>query len=185
MNKHQCYTYKYSSRKQSSSYSLACPVTWGRRYSWLASFAILSCRMRCALSTPPLSCLSYTNLSILGSAALFFFCLLCLHLAFFHSPHMAVPLQSFSVISLDACTTLVVPPMCSFRILSLLVTLHIHLSILISFTSSRASCPLVVAQVSASFNRTVLTTVFVNLSLQFHWHPPVTQHSTASLRVSP
>ena len=25
----------------------------------------------------------------------------------------------------------------------------------------------------------------VNLSLQFHWHPPVTQHSTASLPVSP
>ena len=50
---------------------------------------------------------------------------------------MVVPLQSFSVIFLDACTTLVVPLMCSFRILSLLVTPHIHLSILISFTSSR------------------------------------------------
>ena len=50
----------------------------------------------------------------------------------------------FSVIFLEACTTPVVPPMCSFRILSLLVTSHIHLSILISFTSSRASCPLVV-----------------------------------------
>ena len=25
----------------------------------------------------------------------------------------------------------------------------------------------------------------MNLSLQFHWHPPVTQHSTASLPVSP
>ena len=31
----------------------------------------------------------------------------------------------FSVIFLDACTTLVVPLMCSFRILSLLVTPHI------------------------------------------------------------
>ena len=51
----------------------------------------------------------------------------------------------FSVIFLDAYTTLVVPLMCSFRILSLLVTPHIHLSILISFTSSRAACPLVVA----------------------------------------
>ena len=48
----------------------------------------------------------------------------------------------FSVIFLDACTTPVVPLMCSFRILSLLVTPHIHLSILISFTSSRASFPL-------------------------------------------
>ena len=34
--------------------------------------------------------------------------------------------------------------MCSFRIVSLCVTPHTHLSILISFTSSRASCPLVV-----------------------------------------
>ena len=65
----------------------------------------------------------------------------------------------FSVILLDACTTLVVHRMCSFRILSLLVTPHIHLSILISFTSSRASCPLVVAQVSAPYNRACLTTV--------------------------
>ena len=65
----------------------------------------------------------------------------------------------FSVIFLDTCTTPVVPLMCSFRILSLLVTPHIHLSILISFTSSRASCPLVVAQVSAPYNRAGLTTV--------------------------
>ena len=41
--------------------------------------------------------------------------------------------------------------MCSFRILSLLVTPHIHLSILISFTSSRASRPPVVAQVTAPY----------------------------------
>ena len=46
----------------------------------------------------------------------------------------------FSVIFLDACTTPVVPLMCSFRILSLLVTPHIHLSILISFTSSLDPC---------------------------------------------
>ena len=64
----------------------------------------------------------------------------------------------FCAIFLDACTTLV-PLMCSFWILSLNVTPHIHLSILISFTSSRASCPLVVAQVSAPYNRAGLTTV--------------------------
>ena len=39
-----------------------------------------------------------------------------------------------SVIFVDACSTLVVPLMCSFRILSLRVTPHIHLSILASFT---------------------------------------------------
>ena len=37
----------------------------------------------------------------------------------------------FSILFLESCTTLVVPLMCSFRILSLLVTPHIHLSILI------------------------------------------------------
>ena len=68
-------------------------------------------------------------------------------------------LSRFSVIFLNACTTLVVPLMCSFRILSLLDTPHIHLSILISFTSSRACCPLVVVQVSAPHNRARLTTV--------------------------
>ena len=65
----------------------------------------------------------------------------------------------FSIIFLDACTILVVPLMCSFRILSLIVTPHIHLSILISFSSRRASCHLVVAQVSAPYNRAGLTTV--------------------------
>ena len=72
----------------------------------------------------------------------------------------------FSVIFMDAYATLVVPLMCSFLILSLLDTTHIHLSILIQFTSSCTSCPFVVA-------------------LQFHWHPSVTQHSTTSLPVSP
>ena len=33
-----------------SSY-LACPVIWGRRYSWLASSSILPCLTRCPLST--------------------------------------------------------------------------------------------------------------------------------------
>ena len=56
--------------------------------------------------------------------------------------------SGFSVIFLDACTTLVIPLMCSFRILSRLVTPHIHLSILISFTSSSAACLFVIARVS-------------------------------------
>ena len=99
---------------------------------------------------------------------------------------MAVPHQSFFGNFLGRLHHSCCPSnhlMCSFLILSLLVTPHIHLSILISFTSSRASCPLVVAQVSAPYNIAGLTT-FVNLCLQFHWHPPATQHSTASLPVS-
>ena len=58
---------------------------------------------------------------------------------------MVVPLVGFFVIFLDACATLVIHLMYSFQILSLIVSLHIFLSILISFTSSRAYCPLVVA----------------------------------------
>ena len=88
----------------------------------------------------------------------------------FHSPHMAVPLQSFFCDFLVCLYHTLVPLMCSFRILSLLVTPHIHLSILISFTSSRAYCPLVVAQVSALYN-SWSDHSFVNVSLQFHWHP--------------
>ena len=42
----------------------------------------------------------------------------------------------FSVIFLGACATLVVLIMCSFRIASLIVTPHSHLSILTSFTTN-------------------------------------------------
>ena len=150
---------------QSSSSSLACPVIWGRRFSWWSYSSMLPCLSCCPLSAPLLSCLSCMHLSILGLAVLFFFSPVSPHLTFFslcaplsfssHGHHFS----RFSVIFLDACTTPVVPLMCSFRILSLLVTPHIHLSILISFTSSRASCPLVVAQVSAPYNRAGLTTV--------------------------
>ena len=59
----------------------------------------------------------------------------------------------FSVIVWTLAPLLLSHLMCSFRILSLLVTLHIHISILISFTSSRDSCPLVVAHVSVPYKR--------------------------------
>ena len=119
---------------------------WGRRYSCLSSSSMLPCLLCCPLSAPPL---------LYSTCPPKIFPVLL-----FHSLHMAVPLQSFvSIIFLDACTTLVVPLMCSFRILSLLVTPHIHLSILISFTSSRASRLLVVAQVYAPYTRAGLTTV--------------------------
>ena len=51
--------------------------------------------------------------------------------------HMPVPVQSSLGDVLEACATLVVPRMCSFLILSLRVTPHIHRSILISVTSIR------------------------------------------------
>ena len=125
---------------------------------------MLSCLSCCPLSDPPLSCLSCMHRSIVGVAVLFFF----VHVSLSHLfPGMSTSnilltmcssfilftwpyhFSRFSVIYVDACTTVVVPLMFSFRIVSLLVTPHIHLSILISFTSSRASCPLVVALLSA------------------------------------
>ena len=54
--------------------------------------------------------------------------------------HMPVPDQSSLGDLLEACATLVVPRMCSFLILSLRVTPHIHRNILISVTSIRLSC---------------------------------------------
>ena len=89
-----------------------------------------------------------------------------------------------SVIFVDACTTLGVHLMCSFRILSLRVTPHIHLSILVSFTYSRASCLLVVSQVSAPYNRAGLTTVkfykpFHSVSLAFSCHTKLHGISTS------
>ena len=114
-----------------------------------------------------------TNNSIEGSLWCMWYCILVRTLttllnALYDACNIVhVSVHSFSW--LDACTTLVVPLMCSFWILSLRIALHVHLSILSSFTSSRASCPLVVAQVYAGL------TSFVNRSLQFHWHPPVTR----------
>ena len=90
-------------------------------------------------------------------------------------------LRHFSAIFLVAWVTLAVPLMCvrfgSYPSLSLRTSISASSS---SFTSSRASCPLVVAQVSAPYNRAGLATV---LSQRFNWHPPVAQHSTASLPV--
>ena len=81
--------------------------------------------------------------------------------------HMPVPDQSLSVIFLEACTTLVVPRMCSFLILSLHVTPHIHRSILISVTSIRFSCLFVVAHVSAPYSIAGLITVLYTFPFSF------------------
>ena len=72
-----------------------------------------------------------------------------------------------SVIFLEACATLVVPRMCSFLILSLRVTSHIHRSILISVTSIRFSCLFVVAHVSAPYSIAGLITVLYTFPLSF------------------
>ena len=155
-----------------TSSSLTCPVIRGRRYSWLASSSMLPCLLCCPLSAPPLSYLSYHSSH---------------YVLIIHSHHRwPYNFSRFSVIFLKACTILVVPLTCSFRILSLRVTPHIHLSIVISFTSNRAQflssrcCP-----GFSTIQHSWSDHSFVNLPLQFHWHPPVTQHSTASLPVSP
>ena len=58
-----------------------------------------------------------------------------------------------SVIFQDTCSTLIVPLMCSFLILSLRVTPHIHRCILISVTSIRFSCRFIVAHISAPYRQ--------------------------------
>ena len=72
-----------------------------------------------------------------------------------------------SVIFLEACATLVVPRMCSFLILSLRVTPHIHRSILISVTSIRFSCLFVVAHISAPYSIAGLITVLYTFPFSF------------------
>ena len=72
-----------------------------------------------------------------------------------------------SVIFLEACATFVVPRMCSFLILSLRVTPHIHRSILISVTSVSFSCIFVVAHVSAPYSITGLITVLYTFPFSF------------------
>ena len=57
--------------------------------------------------------------------------------------------------------------MCSFLILSLRVTPHIHLSILISVTSIRFSCLFVVAHVSAPYSMAGLITVCIPFPFSF------------------
>ena len=54
-------------------------------------------------------------------------------------------LSPFSVIFFVADATFTVPLTCSFLVLSFFVTPHIHLSILVSFTSSLLSWPFVLA----------------------------------------
>ena len=79
------------------------------------------------------------------------------------SPHH----NFLSVIFLEACATLVVPRMCSFLILSLRITPHIHRSILISVTSISFSCLFVVAHVSAPYSIAGLITVLYTFPFSF------------------
>ena len=119
-------------------------------------FLILSCSLISHFSAQQSSCLLHTS----------FYCrfnLPCLLSTGISAPSTLLNVSSssllitwpyhlrrFFVIFLGTCDTLVIPLICSFRILSLLVIPHIHLSILISFTSTRASCPFAVAQFSAN-----------------------------------
>ena len=57
---------------------------------------------------------------------------------------------------------------------------HPHLIYFLSCMLSSRCCP-VLCTIQQSWS----DHIFENLPLQLHWHPPVTQHSTASLPVSP
>ena len=120
--------------------------------------------------------LSYTHLSILGLTAvtaLFFFSLVCPHLAFFFTKS-----SSFIVLTWPYHISRFL--YFYWTLAPLIVTRDIHLSILISFTSivvliSSRCCPGLCA-----IHQSWSDHSFVNLSIQFHWHPPVPQQSTAS-----
>ena len=131
------------------------------------------------------------HLSILGLAAFFLFSLVCPHLAVFSlciplsfSSYMAIPLQSFFCNFLgrlhhSCCPSNVFisdlfPPCHSTH-----PSQHPHLIYFQSCFLSPRCCPgICTIQQSWSDHS------FVNLSLQCHRHPPVIQHSTASLPVS-
>ena len=81
--------------------------------------------------------------------------------------HMPVPVQSSLGDLFGSLRHLVVPRMCSFLILSLRVTPHIHRSILISVTSIRFSCLFVVAHVSAPYSIAGLITVLYTFPFSF------------------
>ena len=102
------------------------------------------------------SCFRSSALPFPGISALNTFLSMCSPSFLITCPYQ---INLLSVIFLEACATLVVPRMCSFLILSLRVTPHIHRSILISVTSIRFSCLFVVAHVSAPYSIAGLITV--------------------------
>ena len=130
-----------ASTLSSFSSSLARPVTRGRRYSWWSYSSMLHCVV---LFQPRICHISLTSIFPPPSLAMFFFLsLVCPHLAFFS---LNAPLSSLT----HGHTNSVV--FCNFLgrlhhscpsnvFISDLIPLtpHIHLSILISFISSRVS----------------------------------------------
>ena len=148
-----------STQQSLSSSSLACPSIWGRRYSSVCCVVLFQPHICHHLS------LLHTSFHLMFGRPLLLFHVMstCSILLTMCSSFILLTwpyhFSRFSVIFLDDCTTVVVPLMCSFRILSLLVILHAHLTIVISFTSSRASSPLVIAHVYAPYNIVGLTIV--------------------------
>ena len=96
---------------------------------------------------------------------------------------MPVPVQSSHHYIVEACATPFVYRMCSFLILPLRVTRHIHRSILISFTPISFSYVLVVAHVSSPYS-IAGRSLFCITSLQFRRHPSVAQYFIAFLPIS-
>ena len=144
--------------------SLACPVISDRPYSWWSYFSIVPCVLLGPLSASHVSYFSYVHIYTLGLATPVSFSFVC--------PHQACCslCASISSSSHDSTTwnvfrscywtlALLLLSAWRVRISSMLVTRHSRLSILISFTSSRASCPFFVAQICAHYNRAGLTTV--------------------------
>ena len=122
-------------------------MLYGRRFDCRSSFSTSPCPSPRPLSAQYCSTLVGTRLSIFFSVVLspFPFCIRSQNIpqyVFFSFLLITWPqkFNDLSVICLEACVTLPVPRMCSFLILYLPVTPHIHRGILISFTSIRFSC---------------------------------------------
>ena len=129
-----------------SLFSLAFPIMQGRRYDWWSFFSTSPCP-----SPRPLSVQYFSNFVDMGLSVWFSVVLSSFSLVYLPSTLSSVCVRHLS--SSHACTISIFSrwsfwkPMCSFLILSLRVTPHIHRSILISVTSIRFSCLFIVASV--------------------------------------
>ena len=79
---------------------------------------------------------------------------------------MYLPLILFSYLFLVTVATFIDNLTCSFLVLYVYVTPHIHRSIITSFTSMLLSWPFVVAHVSAPYTIAVLDIVFLYTGLK-------------------
>ena len=135
-------------------------IIWGRQDAYTSMNIILPlCPVQCI--PPPTVSIPLTRVfppGFLASSPSLF--LVRVHLTLFLAHALRLyHFSLFSVIFFVTGSTFADPFTCSFLILSFFVTPHIHLSILISFTSSLVSWLLVVDRVSDPYTNAGFSTV--------------------------